>query len=322
MAEPLLSIVVLNWNRQYLLRTTVLSLMATTRIGFELIIVDNNSTDGSQKWMQTFRIYHPDVKILLQKENIGGLALNPALEMCRGKYILISENDLEYLPGWDIQMLRKFEQYSDLGQISPFAPDPQAELGEVWSKKGFERVGDGDEEILLATGNVGTTSLVTAEIIKKGIRWKNQEHKKGVKFPSDLDFSADIRAAGYKIAWSSAYQAINWGHNSMTWELDRAYYLKNWEAKSDMRIDGLASFNSAGEGEQTSESLKLELGKALQQVELLKRTLHDQDDRAVVKAYLETDAKLKRIENSYAYRIAKALLYLPRWFLKILRQRK
>ena len=47
-----LSTVLLNWNRIDLLRTTVKSYLATVKENYELIIIDNNSTDGSRDFIE------------------------------------------------------------------------------------------------------------------------------------------------------------------------------------------------------------------------------------------------------------------------------
>jgi GT2 family glycosyltransferase len=47
-----MSTVILNWNRLDLLRITVHSYLASVSVPFELMIVDNCSSDGSQRFIR------------------------------------------------------------------------------------------------------------------------------------------------------------------------------------------------------------------------------------------------------------------------------
>src|SRR5437763_1846427 len=123
-APPRLSLVVLNWNRRALLEKTVYSLLATSPADVELFVVDNASTDGSCQWITEFARLRPGVEAVGFAENRGGEALNPVLERCAGEFILISENDMEYRPGWWVEMLAPLVALSEIGQISPLSPFP------------------------------------------------------------------------------------------------------------------------------------------------------------------------------------------------------
>lgn len=240
---PKISIIVLNWNRQYLLRSTVYSILATTRLPYELIIVDNNSSDGSKEWIKLFSKNHKSVKIILLKENIGGEAINLAFKECTGKFIYISENDIEYLPNWDKNLVLPFYLFNDLGQLSPFAPSPQRDIGEIWIDKPYieERKYD-NTKIYLTRGNIGSSQMLRKKIIDQGVKWYNREDNSsdsGFKFPDDGKFSTDIIAKGYKVAWSGKYRAINWGHNVNTWKLDLKYFNENYASKSTLKLEGV-----------------------------------------------------------------------------------
>ncbi len=240
MNNPIISIIVLSWNRELLLRNTILSLLVTTKYEFEIFIVDNASTDGSKEWLQVFSNYHPSIKVIFLEENIGGEAFNLPLAEVKGKYVLFSENDLEYLPGWDEYMIHQFESFPELGQLSPFAPNPMREIGEVWVDKPFEIHKNKNEILFKAIHNVTTTSMVKSDLIKKGLRWTNLLSKDGLfKFPADATYSSETKKMGYFVAWSDSYKAINWGFNQRVISKEREYYNKNWKEKSNFHIDGI-----------------------------------------------------------------------------------
>lgn len=272
---PLLSIVLLSWNRIELLRTTLLSLIANTKVPYEIFIVDNNSNKTCQHWINLMAERHNNVHAILLDKNIGGEAINLGLERVQGDFVLISENDLEYLPNWDIRMLSTMEKCPELGQLSPFSPEPMKEFGETWTIKPYERLFIQDSVLKIATENVGTSSLVRMSVFEKGVRFSNIADKTGdVLLPADAKFSADIKALGYLAAWSEEYEALNWGHIQTTWHASRTYYADNWAAKSASGVDGLKTykdfllrFDNATESER-AELAKSQVGELLQKLEL------------------------------------------------------
>ncbi len=124
--EIVLSTVLLNWNRADLLARTVESYLATVSVPYELIIVDNASTDESPRLITAACEGRDNHQAILFPDNRGGEAINAGIERCRGRYVHVSENDMEYLPGWDRTLLAKLQAFPGLGQISPLAPVPQA----------------------------------------------------------------------------------------------------------------------------------------------------------------------------------------------------
>jgi glycosyltransferase involved in cell wall biosynthesis len=283
---PFLSLVILNWNRFELLRGTVLSLIANTYCNFEMFIIDNASTDFSVPWLKLISEKSPKIKPIFLTENKGGEALNLVFEKLTGEFILFSENDLEYLPNWDINMITPFFIFENLGQISPFSPSPQENLGEIWTQKAFTPFKKGDVLLNVAAGNLGTTSLVRKTIIDRGVKWINiLSENTHVKFPSDTAFSQQIRDLGYILAWSNEYQVINWGHNKNIIRQNPDYYYSNWKAKAENNIDGLKTIENNSLGldatniENTSaenlieqiKNVKIEFGLALQELDDLKR---------------------------------------------------
>jgi len=76
----------------------------------EIIIIDNNSTDGSAAVINTF-LKFKNTKIILRKKNLGyGATLNEGTKIAKGKYIYIHYSDLEYDIKTSIKMLKVAKQ--------------------------------------------------------------------------------------------------------------------------------------------------------------------------------------------------------------------
>jgi glycosyltransferase involved in cell wall biosynthesis len=72
----------------------------------EIIVIDNNSTDGSAEVVKRF-LKFANIKLILRKKNMGyGPTLYEGTKIARGKYIYIHYSDLEYDIKTSIEMLR------------------------------------------------------------------------------------------------------------------------------------------------------------------------------------------------------------------------
>lgn len=89
-----LSIIILSYNTKTLLQrclNSVLLSMKSSRLKAEIIVIDNNSSDGSAELLKT---HYPQVKTVFNKDNIGyGKANNLGIEMAKGEYILLLNSD-------------------------------------------------------------------------------------------------------------------------------------------------------------------------------------------------------------------------------------
>jgi GT2 family glycosyltransferase len=101
---PLVSVVILNWNGKHLLADCLASLSQQTWRDFEVILVDNGSSDGSIEWVQGT---HPDVRILPLPANRGFCGGNNAgIRAARGEYIVLLNNDTEVEADWLGELVR------------------------------------------------------------------------------------------------------------------------------------------------------------------------------------------------------------------------
>jgi GT2 family glycosyltransferase len=90
-SEPLVSIIVINYNGEKYLKQCFSSLLEGTYKNLELIFVDNGSTDGS---VSTVRNTFPGVKAIALKENLGlPIPCNMAAREAKGEYLFFYNND-------------------------------------------------------------------------------------------------------------------------------------------------------------------------------------------------------------------------------------
>lgn len=89
---PLVTIIIINYNTKHLLKGCIESLFNQTCTNKEMILIDNNSGDGSCEFVQQ---HFPDVMAVCNKENIGyAPAGNQGITMAKGKYVMLMNPDI------------------------------------------------------------------------------------------------------------------------------------------------------------------------------------------------------------------------------------
>jgi GT2 family glycosyltransferase len=107
LTQPLISVVIVNWNGKHLLTECLDSLRAQDVEDVEVVLVDNGSDDGSASFV---RERFPAVKVLSLPENRGFAGGNNAgIGAAAGKYIALLNNDTKADPAWLASLLREAE---------------------------------------------------------------------------------------------------------------------------------------------------------------------------------------------------------------------
>src|SRR3989304_3911318 len=87
---PLVSIIIITWNRKLDILETLSHLKNLSYSNYEIIIVDNNSTDGTK---DSILDKYPDIKLIALDENIGIAAKNYGINKAKGDFIITLDSD-------------------------------------------------------------------------------------------------------------------------------------------------------------------------------------------------------------------------------------
>jgi GT2 family glycosyltransferase len=102
-----IAVIIPNWNGKEHLVVCLNSLRQQTHASFEVVLVDNGSTDGSAEYVET---EFPEVKIIRLEENKGfSAAINQGIMESDGDVVAILNNDTEAEPQWLAEMARVFD---------------------------------------------------------------------------------------------------------------------------------------------------------------------------------------------------------------------
>ena len=107
----------------------------TDGVSYEVIVVDNHSTDGTQEFLKTLK---GDVQIILNEENFGfARGCNQGAQAARGKYLVFLNNDTIPQSGWLKSLVDEAETADEIAIVGSkllFADGSLQHAGVVFSR--------------------------------------------------------------------------------------------------------------------------------------------------------------------------------------------
>lgn len=204
MKYPLVSIIIVNWNGGSVFRDSLESLLKVDYGNYELIIVDNGSTDGSDQKIGKYRVY----KFIKNKTNRGfAEANNQGFKVSRGSYVLLLNNDTRVTKNFLKIMVSKMESDKKIGIMQPkiFMMDKKGYLdnaGSFMTRSGFLLhwgYGEKDSEKFNRPREVhtakGACMLIRREVIEK-VGLFDQDF---ISYFEESDFCGRTWMAGWKV---------------------------------------------------------------------------------------------------------------------------
>src|SRR3989344_5075483 len=119
-SQPLVSIIIINWNGGEIFRKCLKSLISIDYPRWELIVVDNGSSDGSVTLPLKLKIRNEKLRVVKNKINLGfAEANNQGFKLAQGKYILLLNNDTKVEPDFLSKMVERIEQDDLVAVVQP-----------------------------------------------------------------------------------------------------------------------------------------------------------------------------------------------------------
>ena len=114
------SVIIVTFNNLKYTKLCIESIYGKTAYpNFELIIVDNASSDGTPDYLNSLNEQYHNVKIVLNNENLGfAIANNIGIRKSKGEYIIFLNNDTIVTRGW-ISGLIKYLKTPEIGMVGP-----------------------------------------------------------------------------------------------------------------------------------------------------------------------------------------------------------
>jgi hypothetical protein len=104
-----ISVIIVSFNTKEILDDCIRSLLINLKdINFEILIVDNGSSDGSKEFLKTLTKKNKKIRCFFMDKNLGfGSANNYAMERSKGEYLLLLNSDI-YIKNDVIQKVAKW----------------------------------------------------------------------------------------------------------------------------------------------------------------------------------------------------------------------
>ena len=227
--KPIVTIIIRSWNSLPYLKLCLKSIKDYTDIPYEIIIVDNNSTDGTKSFLKNI-----NCKKILNKRNLGGIiSLRQAEKEVKTDFLISLDSDVVVSPNWAGDLLKIYYSCHSVKAVGPIKPggkfihpytksnsrmmwenlkksfpntDPQFLLSQYIKPKNFESFAE-DFKKINNYGNVilecppeflsGCCIMVQREFVKKIGGLADRRYKKyGTE---DADLCWRIAVAGFNI---------------------------------------------------------------------------------------------------------------------------
>ncbi len=233
-----MSIVLVCWNNKAYLDPCLKSLYeGGLKSSFDVIVVDNGSTDGSQQMLAE---KYPQVKLIQNAGNVGlGKASNQGIEATNGRHVLLLNNDtLVNAPALDV-LVEYLDAHPEVGATagkllnpdgsfqSGFAPFSTlleeflivTHIGELlWT--GYPSHGDSNE--IKATGWMSSACLLVRRAAFDKIGLLDEGY---FIYGDEADLQYRLNKAGWKVVFLPNSSIIHFGGRSMDrWKRRKMVY--------------------------------------------------------------------------------------------------
>lgn len=227
--KPLTSLIVITHNQLYYTRLCLESLLATTDAPFELLLIDNASTDGTgayflslEKNKQHLSTALKGLYLCLNPENKGFAgAVNQGLRQAKGQVLGVLNNDLLFTPQWLSRLLDEMKKNncSALGPVCNAVEDviqlPQlvkTPYIDVKSMLQYIEKPPLPLQYHLADWIAGFCLLIHRDVVNK-IGYFDEQF--GLGFCEDEDYCYRARKAGLSVGYSTVFIHHYW-HKSFS----------------------------------------------------------------------------------------------------------
>lgn len=226
----LCSVIIPTYNRAHMLPDAIESVLRQTYRNYEILVIDDGSTDETQRILQQYCKQYPSaIKYLFQENSGHSSACNRGMEMAKGDFIAFLDSDDVFLP-------EKIERYLSYFSINPDAALLMGRMT-VMDEKGCLLAGylkpknapGWDLRTLLQKGGCSTSSYMIRKEIANSVRWDE-----GAWGPDDLDFALQV-ASRHKILIVDELLSIYREHpqNSLANKTrsyhDQIYWWNKWQ---------------------------------------------------------------------------------------------
>jgi glycosyltransferase involved in cell wall biosynthesis len=184
--SPVFSVVLPVYNRAGLLRDAIRSVLDQTEQDFEIVVVDDGSTDDPGRTVAEFA--DPRIALVRQENRGGGTARNTGIDRARGRFVAFLDSDDRYLPHHLAAMRALLENHPGAAGYARIVVDRGDEVRILKPPRAIAPGEDMATYLLCDRGFVPTSTVAVERALAAAIRFPEN-----LPAAEDTDFA--IRAA-------------------------------------------------------------------------------------------------------------------------------
>lgn len=205
--QPLISVVIPTYNRAQLIIETINSVLNQTYKNLEIIVIDDGSTDETEKIIKNIK--DSRIRYLKHQQNLGGAkARNTGIEAATGEYICFLDSDDIWLSQKVELQLAFMQQFTNLDKVVSYTQRkflipyweicknrPQVKQRPLTDIKESDNLAD---YLFCDGGDMQTSTLMLKNSFAKAVGFRSD-----LKKHQDWDFCLRLEAKGAKFAFLS-----------------------------------------------------------------------------------------------------------------------
>lgn len=200
-----ISVYITSYNQKEYLRQAIESVLAQTLKPWEIILVDDCSTDGSQDLIKSYQSQYPDlIKGIFHEKNTGVTqARIDAIQSAQGEYITYVDGDDLFLPQKLEEEARLVQEHTcDLAFSNYYIiGDNPHEIQSVWAQHREQMPAFGDMHLEVFARKFPGKSLFRCELVHRDILFQTGLYDPNLKIYEDYELKIRM-AARAKIAYT------------------------------------------------------------------------------------------------------------------------
>lgn len=114
-------ICIVTYNRLEYLKNCVWSIIASTKMNYRIIVISDNSTDGTHDWLQDMHANGKIAEVIINEENLGSTkTFNRVINATTSEFFVMLNDDMWFHRGWDEACIKIFNENNDCGIVTFF----------------------------------------------------------------------------------------------------------------------------------------------------------------------------------------------------------
>jgi GT2 family glycosyltransferase len=224
-----LSIIIVSWNTQVLVRQCLLSLRKSScGLRAETIVVDNASSDGTPEMIA---LEFPEVILIRNRENLGfARANNIGLKIAKGRYVALINSDVTVLQDCLQSLIRYLDNHGSVGLSGPRMLTPAGVASSSCMRQPTLAIfiahalglASFFKRFALHLTNAGSTAVQEVDVLN-GWFWVARRSaleevglldERFFMYGEDIEWCGRFRKNGWKVVFCPKASAIHYGGGS------------------------------------------------------------------------------------------------------------